>query len=428
MATHIQTTLDGLDAAIAGYAESVFTASAGAIATTLQAMGLVGLALLAANTLVQWVPIRVGEYFRWGVRYVIITAVATSWAQFLPFYDIITNVPGSIGAEMLGVTGAPNLNIALDEMITGLFDFSDRASDEAGMFSISLMSVIIWVMGALMAVVAIIVSALAKVGLALAVSLAPFIIPTLMFRATGNLFESWVRFTLGFAMIPLVLAGVMGAIVGIGENMISDAGDAADVSDAAGFIIVGAAAIFLMAQVPTLVNGLAGTIVATANGVAIANGGRGFGSSGMEMAAKMAMPQIAAMMSALGAARAVGTVPQAGGSSSDGSSRPSPGETRMQAMVADYKRTKAARQRYAARHAEHEATRGEQAGWGGRVAAANAGQLVQARANRAERAEARDRVRQDRRTGGDNIRQGMKLIEDKTAETAPPPRRPRKTD
>ena len=428
MATYIQTTLDKLDAAIGGYAESVFTASAGAIASTLQAMGVVGLALLAANTLMQWVPIRVGEYFRWGVRYVIITAVATSWAQFLPFYDIITNVPGSIGAEMLGVTGAPNLNVALDEMITGLFDFSDRAAEEAGMFSISLMSVIIWVMGALMAVVAIIVSALAKVGLAVAVSLAPFFIPMLMFKATGNLFESWVRFTLGFAMIPLVLAGVMGAIIGIGTAMVGEAGGAADVSEAAAFIIVAAAAIFLMAQVPTLVNGLAGTITATANGIAIAGGGAGFGTSATGAAARMAMPQVAAAMSALGAARAAGTAPQAGGSSSDGSSRPSPGETRVQAMVADYKRTKAARQHYAARYAEHEATRGEQSSWGGRLAAANAGQLVQARENAAKRAEARAKVRQDRRTGAGNIRQGMKLIEDKTAETAAPPRGPHKTD
>ena len=268
MATYIQDTLSELDAAIAGYAEAVFVASAGSIATTLQAMGLVGLALVALNTLVQWVPIRVGEYLRWGVRYVVVTAVATSWAQFLPIYDILTNTPGAIGAELLGATGAPDLNTALDGMITGLFDFSDRAADEAGLFSISLMSVIIWVLGALMAVVAIIVSALAKVGLAVAVSLAPFFIAMLMFKATGNLFESWVRFTLGFALIPLVLAGVMGAIIGIGTSMVGDAGDAVDVSEAAGFIIVASAAIFLMIQVPTLVNGLAGTIVATANGVA----------------------------------------------------------------------------------------------------------------------------------------------------------------
>ena len=55
-------------------------------------------------------------------------------------------------------------------------------------------------------------ASLGKVGLAMAVSLAPVFIPTLMFKATGNLFESWVRFTIGFALIPLVLGGVIGTL------------------------------------------------------------------------------------------------------------------------------------------------------------------------------------------------------------------------
>ena len=235
-------------------------------------MGLVGLAFIALNALLQWVPIRVSEYIKWGVRFVVVTAVATSWAQFQPIYEIITNTPGAIGAELMGATMAPNLNVAFDLMISELFAFSDKLADESGFFTISMTSVVVWIIGGLMAVAAIIISSLAKVGLAMAVSLAPVFIPTLMFKATGNLFESWVRFTLGFALIPLVLAGVMGAIIGIGSNMTTDAANATELSGAAGFIIVGVSAIFLMIQVPTLVNGLAGTIVATANGVAMAAG------------------------------------------------------------------------------------------------------------------------------------------------------------
>ena len=126
-----------------------------------------------------------------------------------------------------------------------------------------------------MAAAAIIVIALGKIGLGMAIALAPIFIPTLMFRATSNLFESWVRFTLGFALIPLIMAGVVGAIVGIGQGLMSQAATAADLEDAAGFIIVGVGAVFMTLQVPTLVNGLSGTITATANGVAMAIGGAG---------------------------------------------------------------------------------------------------------------------------------------------------------
>ena len=56
-------------------------------------------------------------------------------------------------------------------MITILFDFSDKLADEASMFSISMASIIVWIIGGLMAAAAIIVVALGKIGLAMAIAL-----------------------------------------------------------------------------------------------------------------------------------------------------------------------------------------------------------------------------------------------------------------
>lgn len=268
MATHINDTLTLIDNAIASYAQTVFTNFGGPITTVIQAGGLVGLALVAANSLFQFVPIRMSSYITWGIRYVMVLAVASSWSQFQPIYDILTNVPGNIGAALLTATSAPNLNLAMDEMVTAIFDFSDRASEESGWLGISLTSVVLIVLGALMACVAILVSALAKVGLAMSVSFAPIFIACLLFSATRSLFESWTRFTLGFALIPLVLAGVMGAVIGVGQGLAGTASGATDISAAAGFIIVIFAAIFMMFNIPSLVTGLAGTIVTTGTGIA----------------------------------------------------------------------------------------------------------------------------------------------------------------
>ncbi|WMS45225.1 type IV secretion system protein (plasmid) [Acuticoccus sp. MNP-M23] len=370
MATFIADTLDKVDTAIAGYAETVFGNFSGAVSTTLQAMGVVGLAFIALNSLVQWVPIRVTEYTRWMVRYIVIMMIATSWAQFQPIYNIVTNTPGDLGAALLSASGPSDLNTALDEMITGLFDFSERANDESGFLSISLTAVIVWIVGALMACVAIIVSCIAKVGLAMAISLAPIFIPTLMFKASGNLFESWVRFTLGFALIPLVLAGVMGAIVGIGQSMIVEAADAYELSDAAGFLIVGAAAIFLMIQVPTLVNGLAGTFVATANGVAIARGGAGAAQGGMKSMTQMATPRIAQLGSAVGAANAAG-----GGVG-----------TRVGVAMQDAKQTSAAMRENREKIGQRNMERGQRTSFGERNEAGRAAMVQQVRENKNARA------------------------------------------
>ena len=268
MATHISDTLTLIDNAIASYAQSVFTGFAGPVTTMIQAGGLVGLALVAANAMMQFVPIRMSSYVTWGIRYVLVLSIATTWSQFEPIYNILTNTPGDIGAALLTATSAPNLNLAMDEMVTAIFDFSDRASEESGWLGISLTSVVLIVLGALMACVAILVSALAKVGLAMSVSFAPVFIACLLFSATRSLFEAWTRFTIGFALIPLVLAGVMGAVIGVGRNLAGTATGATDISTAAGFIIIIFAAIFMMFNIPSLVTGLAGTIVTTGTGIA----------------------------------------------------------------------------------------------------------------------------------------------------------------
>ncbi len=375
MATYIQDTLDQIDGAVATYAQNVFVDFGGPVATTIRLAGLVSLAFLGINVMMQWVPLRVTDFAKWGVRYLIILAVATSWGQFLPFYDMLTNVPGSIGAKLLAVSGATSLNSALDQMVTAIFNFSDRAADESGFFSISLLSIVLAIVGALMACVAILVAAIAKVGLAMAVSLAPIFIASLLFKGTSDLFSSWAKFTLGFALIPLVLAGVMGAIVGIGGAMIAEVNDAITLTDAAGFLIVALAAIFLMSQVPTMVNGLAGTVVATASGVREARqlaGGVGAGS-GVKAVARTAHPAVAAVSGAVGAARAA-----EGGMGA----RASAG---AQELVQAYEARKKGRERHQARMANM----GRRSTFGGDFEAAQAGSLQFSRERRRQRTEAR---------------------------------------
>ncbi len=320
--------------------------------------------------------IRVSEYIRWGVRYVVVTAVATSWAQFEPIYNIVTNTPGAIGAELIGATGAPNLNVAFDAMIAALFEFSDRLADESGLIGISMASILVWIIGGLMAAAAIIVISLGKIGLAMAVALAPFFIPTLMFKATSNLFESWVRFTLGFAMIPLVMAGVIGAIVGIGQGMIADAAGASKLADAAGFVIVGVGAVFLTMQVPTLVNSLSGTITATANGMAMTMGAAGMGAASVAAASAAANAfknHVAAPY--LSERHAVA---QAGRDAT------ASGGNAVEARYQERQRQKEIRQKYARKSAAFAATHGTHASAADRFA--NAGQRLENRNARQDRA------------------------------------------
>ena len=205
MATFIVDTLGEINGAVSIYAETVFSGVGGSVRGVILAAGLVGLPLLAFNAIMQFHPIRMSQFVTWGIRYVIILAVATSWAQFQPIYRILTEVPNSYGGALLSATGfgvptTGGLNAAMDEMVTSIYAYSDRANEESGILSIGLAGFALWLLGSLMACVAIIISAIAKIGLAMATSLAPIAIASMMFRATSQFFESWSRFTLGFAL------------------------------------------------------------------------------------------------------------------------------------------------------------------------------------------------------------------------------------
>ena len=62
MATYIQDTLDMIDMTVANYAQSVFVDFGGPIATTLRVGGIVALALLGLNVVMQWAPLRVSDF------------------------------------------------------------------------------------------------------------------------------------------------------------------------------------------------------------------------------------------------------------------------------------------------------------------------------------------------------------------------------
>jgi type IV secretion system protein VirB6 len=268
VATIVQDIMTEIDLAVGSFAETIFGDLADPLTITIQLGGVMGLALLAANALMQWSPMRMSQYLAWSVRFVAILSVATTWTQFDPIYQILTNVPGSIGGAMLSDIGAPTLNAAMDDMVTEIFNYGDRAEAEAAWYEISLVSVLLKLLGALIAAVAIIVLAAAKIGLAFAVATAPIFIAALLFGFSADLFKSWARFTIGFALIPLVLAGVMGAILFVGSEIVNTARGGPALEDALQLIVISIVSVFMMMQVPTMVNGLAGGIVATATGFA----------------------------------------------------------------------------------------------------------------------------------------------------------------
>ncbi|MET1416639.1 type IV secretion system protein [Roseibium sp. HPY-6] len=342
MASFITDTLDLIDTAVSSYAETVFQSVSSEINTALVAAGLVGLSLIALNSILAFSTVSMRSYITWSVRYIIVLAVATSWTQFEPIYNIITDVPQNYGGALLAASGAnvsdnAGLNAAMDEMVTSIFDYSDQMNEESGWLGISISAVLLSVLGMIMACVAIVISTIGKVGLGLAISIAPLAIGALAFNGTRQLFETWSRMTIGIALIPLVLAGIMGAVIGVGQEILANTPDATTISDIAGFVIVTLAAIFMMKNVPTYATGLAGSVVAVGTGVSDAIR---MASSTASMAAGAATAPVRA---AYGAAARLDAGQQAAAGAAE---RGSPRAGQMAAFITQAARMSKERQRY----------------------------------------------------------------------------------
>ncbi|WP_420337024.1 type IV secretion system protein [Roseibium sp.] len=342
MASYIADTLNSIDTAVADYAETIFQGVSSEINTALVAAGLVGLSLIAINSILAFSTVSMRSYITWSVRYIIVLAVATSWTQFEPIYNIITDVPQSYGGALLAQAGAgvsdnAGLNDAMDQMVTSILDLADTMNEESGWLGISISAVLLMVLGAIMAFVAIAISAIGKIGLALFISLAPLAIGALAFNGTRQLFESWSRITIGIALIPLVLAGIMGAVIGVGTQLMNEAAGATSLSDVAGFVIVTLAAIFMMKNVPTYATGLAGSVVAVGTGV----------TDAIRMASSTASMATGAATAPARAAYGLAARLDAGQQAAAGAKeRESPRAAQMAAFITQAARMSKERQRY----------------------------------------------------------------------------------
>ena len=262
----IQDTMDRIDAAVASNTQTVFGALHGEVGPVIAGAGVLGVAWIGVSGLLSARPAPVSAYALWILRYAVIAGVVLAWEFFEPVYHILTTVPAGIGGTMLGQPGDTVWGKA-----DGILDIFSRSDDECGLvsgsFGACIRDLIGFVVYVVFAIAIILIVGGAKIGLAFAIGLAPVFVACAMFRATGTLFATWSKWTLGFALTPMLAVGLAGLVIGL-----TDAGADAIAWDEAGFtglltpVVMALTGGFLVAQVPSMAGALSGSIVASATG------------------------------------------------------------------------------------------------------------------------------------------------------------------
>jgi len=212
----IRDILDQVDAAVDSVAQDGFISSAAAVGDVITAGAILLLILLGINVVMQLRPMTFGSAFAFGIKISLVAIFAQSWDNFSVIYGIATQVPDSVGASILALTGSGDeagVYESLDNMVARITAYGDTIGDQAGWVFGAVLGAIFFVLSALFAAVTAGIIAFAKIVFALMIVIAPFMIITSLFKPTQSLFEAWSRATIGYALMPVAAAGAAGIIV-----------------------------------------------------------------------------------------------------------------------------------------------------------------------------------------------------------------------
>jgi type IV secretion system protein VirB6 len=271
----IRDILDQVDAAVNTVAEDGFISSAGSVGDVITAGSILLLILLGINVVMQLRPMTFGSAFAFGIKIALVGIFAQSWDNFSIIYGIATQVPESVGASILALTGSGNeagVYESLDNMVARITAYGDTIGDQAGWVFGAVLGAIFFVLSALFAAVTAGIIAFAKIVFALMIVIAPFMIITSLFKPTQSLFEAWSRATIGYALMPVAAAGAAGIIVAIAEA-IGDAsaapGDVETVSLILPFLVILLLSAGIMASVPYIASNLTGVMGIASNAIGL---------------------------------------------------------------------------------------------------------------------------------------------------------------
>lgn len=279
--TYISTSIDQT---MIGYVEDVFNNIAAPMRILLNSMAILALLFLALNHILQFKTVSMAVYFSWFLRFILIYSVGTFWVNFEGIYNIFVELPSdystlliksslsnikTISTEILDPARIKDSATAMDEFTHALTWISSKYLSDVSIFDIGgsiknvFLGALILIIAGIFTAIAAVVLAFAKIGFAVAMCLAPLAIVLLMMEQTKQYFDSWLRFLVGFVVLPILVTALMSIILYVAGEILASSGASAEHKDRFfAFIFIMAAALILLSQLPTMASTLASSSVA----------------------------------------------------------------------------------------------------------------------------------------------------------------------
>lgn len=230
------------------------------------------------------------------VLLIIVYALVTQWNLFYTFiYNIFTNEPGEIMKSMStqdGTAGSgvyKGLNAVYSQGMKAAWMLFGKGGnftfDSIRMYFFGFLVVMATCAGCLIALAYIIY---AKMAVAIMIFLAPIFLLFLLWESTRELFNKWLQTTLNYALIPVIVCGILMMILSVinetlpGLSMISQ-NNFLGIIPFIGLMLISA---LLFTQVPNIASALGGGIALTGISAAVPMAQQTLKMSGVTSSAK----------------------------------------------------------------------------------------------------------------------------------------------
>ncbi len=283
----ISTLVDAIDSLTAQFAFYAFLMIGGPIKILLNTIALLGLIFIALNQIFQFQQISYSNYVGWAIRFALVYAFSTMWINFSGFYTILMELPDHYAKLLMngiatGVSAGSSIISALkgSDTYSALDTFAGKIIDIAFAFIGKsffmppfgfglgekvrgwILGGVTFVVGSVFIAVAALIIMMSRIGLAIMLSLAPLAIIMLMLEQTRHYFESWLRLTVGFAIVPLITTILTAFSLYVAARVEQQTGATlVNPESYLSFVFVMIAVTVLLKEVPEMASSLASTSV-----------------------------------------------------------------------------------------------------------------------------------------------------------------------
>ncbi|QRM32750.1 type IV secretion system protein [Microvirga sp. VF16] len=221
--------------------------------------------------------------FLWRIgRMMLIYTLAFSWADFQTLIvEVLSKAPegfGRVVCQAVGgggtcTTGISGISNSLTEVWTATNEVAQKISAAGGTWGLAMagLSYLVLIVCGLFVAAAIFLVVLGKIALFVLLGLAPIFIAFALFQITVPYFDGWMKSCAQYAIIPLIVYGILGFYIVLLRTTLDDMANAiTDLSTAltvvAPFMLMCVVGYFLIYQSLAIAQGIAGGARLSAEG------------------------------------------------------------------------------------------------------------------------------------------------------------------